>query len=311
MAQILWNLFNHNDIGKRSLEDPLAIISNQLMALGHTVHWDRDAKRIYRENEGTNFVVEGFTRGDKGSIKAIADAYNNGARFICIATEEPTPKGFNHGTSKEMAMRQDTFREAAPYLQGILYLVPGDYVHRWYNEQAPAEHIELGYAPTLLRADMGEPKWDFGFFGSASKRRLKILRTLANRVNGWNAVRTVFNFLPQEQRDAAMKECKVIVQVRKFEEMGLVSSSRINTSICIGRPVVAEPHLLSKPWDEVVDFTKTLDEFYMRCLAVKAAWRGVHEHQFEKFKTKLSPEFCIGLPLRKIGIESPRMRTAA
>jgi hypothetical protein len=84
--------------------------------------------------------------------------------------------------------------------------------------------------------------------------------------------------------------------------MGLVSSSRCNTALCIGRPVVAEPHLLSKPWDEIVDFTRTLDHFYDRCLLVRSAWQGVHAAQMDKFMAALTPERCVGIPLQKIGI---------
>ena len=116
-------------------------------------------------------------------------------------------------------------------------------------------------------------------------------------------VRIVGDFKTQEERDEAMQNCKVLVQLRKYDQMGLVSSSRCVTALTLGRPIIAEPHLLSSPWDEVVRFSSSLDGFYQLAYMVKSSWRGVHADQYAKFKTRLSPEFCVGEPLRKIGIE--------
>lgn len=309
-----WNLFNHSALGQKSLHDILTIMSHQMMALGHGVMWDRENKALVTKDQGINIVVEGFTRTEWGSIARIKEAYGNGARFICVASEEPGPKGFNQGTSREMILRQQTFVEAAPFFEGILHLVPGAHVTEWFSQFCPTAYAELGFAPGLLRPGDNfmrrEPRYDFGFFGSLSPRRYKILKTLARRIGTEKAIRIVASFPTQEERDEAMRDAKVIVQIRKFEEMGLVSSSRCNTALCVGRPVVAEPHLLSEPWDRVVKFSESLDRFYGDCIAVRAAWRGVRDDQFTKFKTLLNPQFCIGEPLAKIGIPNPRARAA-
>ena len=316
-------------------------MGHQLRAMGHTAIWDPTNAKVYVGGEGQmNIVVEGFTRGEHGSIAKIAEAYNNGARWICVATEEPTPKGFNWGRQPEMVMRQETFCEASPFFEGILHLVPGEHVTKWYGQFRPTAEAELGYAATLVRpGGLREPEFDFGFFGSLSPRRHHILKRLAKRIGTLKAVRVVADFASQEERDAVMRSVKVICQVRKFDETGLVSSSRCNTSICVGRAVVAEPHELSKPWDQIVHFTKALtpeeveaakndrrylgypteqrpreamiDRFCSDAIAVRAGWRNVHEAQFCKLRDILTPERCWGKPLRDIGVLPGGARRAA
>ena len=294
----------HNQIGQRSLEDVCGIMGNQLRALGHHAVVDpRNAKVdtavFVHGKDGINIVVEGFTMP---WVQVIARAYAWGARFVILATEEPTPKGFNWGTQPEMVKRQQIFPEVAKYAEGILHLVPGDHVTEWFSQFAPSAPAELGYSPAMFRPGGPEPDWEFGFYGSVTARRMRILKQLANMSHSKQAVKIVPDFKTQQERDAAMRRAKVILQIRKFDAMGLVSSSRCNTALMIGRPVVAEPHDLSAPWNEVIDFPKTMDAFYASAMLTKGIWRGVWEKQLERFKKAMSPERCVGEPLRRIGI---------
>ena len=303
----LFNMFNHNTLGQRSLEDVIGIFGHQLRALGHTAIWEEKNANFIVQSEGINVIVEGFVPQHAAMIE---EAHSRGARFLMLATEEPTEKGFNHGTQREMVWRQRDFGASARFFDGILYLVPGKYVHDWYSQHAPSAYLELGYSPSLVRSYRVEPEYDFGFYGSLTHRRLRILKKLANRTSNPKAVKVMADFKSQRERDEAMSHAKVIVQVRKFDAMGLVSSSRCNTALHLGRPVVAEPHELSKPWDEVVKFTETLDGFMTTCLFAKANWRHLHAAQFEKFKEKFSPEFCVGAALQKIGFDFSRYTKA-
>lgn len=275
------------------MEDVCGIFGKQLRSLGHSIVWDTANDKWIHGPGNINIVVEGFT---KGSIEIIKTAHAQGARFIYLATEEPTPRGFNHGYQKEMVQRQQTFAEAAKYCDAIFYLVPGEHVHDFYNQFAPSSYLELGFAPNLVRPQyITEPQYEFGFYGSLSDRRLKILKKLAQRMmNTPNAVRIVADFSTQEARDKEMQNCKIILQLRKFEKMGLVSSSRCNTALHLGRGVICEPHALSKPWDEVVMFGKTIDEFYASCVVWRSMWRQLWEKQFHAFRTKMPPEYCVG-----------------
>lgn len=285
----------------------MMIMVHQMRALGHDAKWAKNNAQICGAGNGYNIIVEGFT---KSVVDIVAEMHRQGARFICLATEEPTERGFNHGTQPEMVKRQEVFPEAAKFFDGILHLVPGEHVTRWYSQFAPAAYADLGYAPSLIRYGTQFPEYDFGFYGSATPRRMSILKRLAKMVRKPKAVRLCADFKTQDERDVEMRKAKVIVQIRKFEAMGLVSSSRCNTAICLGRPVVAEPHDLCKPWDEVVTFTKSLDAFYSAALMARATWQGMHAAQLAKFKEKMSPQRCIGDALEAIGIPSPRAAAA-
>lgn len=303
-------LGNHSPKGQRSLEDVIGIVGHQLRALGHNASWDPKNDKLITAGDGINVIVEGF---NDEVVAFVSKWHAQGARFICLATEEPTDNGFNAGTQKEMTKRQVDFAKVAPYLDGILHLVPGLRVTDWYSQHAPSAYVELGYASTLVRRDaVREPAYDFGFFGTLSRRRERLLKKLARVTGRPKAVRVVADMATQADRDLAMQDAKVIVQIRKFDEMGLVSSSRCNTALCLGRPVVAESHdiELMKPWGEVVKFAKTDEEFIDLALATRGAWRGVHAGQFEKFKERFTPQFCVGDALEKINLFGNRYITA-
>ena len=312
MAQFSFFATMHSELGQRSIEDVVGIMGRQLIALGHKAVLDpRNAKVetavFLHGRDGINVLVEGFT---PAWVEVIARARAWGARFIILATEEPTPKGFNWGTQKEMIARQEIFPEAAKHCDGILHLVPGDHVTRWYSQFAPAAQAELGYAPALFRPRGPEPDYEFGFYGSCTPRRMKILKKLAKITNVAKAVNIVADFKSQEDRDREMRRAKVILQIRKFEELGLVSSSRCNTALMLGRPIVAEQHQHVAPWNRVIDFSRNMEDFYARALTVKGIWKSVWASQLSKFKIEMSPEYCIGAPLKKIGILKDEMAAA-
>lgn len=302
-----FSFFNtaHHEFGQRSLDDICEIMGQQLWALGHEAKLDPKNRSLDTafvlagDPNDVNVVMEGFT---PAWVEMLRRFRAGGARFLIVATEEPTPKGFNWGRDPGMVRRQEIFPEAAALSDGILHLVPGRHVTDWYAQHAPSAPAELGYAPTLLRASDREPEYEFGFYGSITPRRLRILRRLARMTGKQKAYLAIGDFRDKAARDLEMQRCKVILQVRKFDEMGLVSSSRCSTALCLRRPVVAEPHDLSKPWDEVVDFAPDMDSFYDRALFAARLWRETWRAQFERFKAKMTPEFCVGEPLRRIGI---------
>jgi hypothetical protein len=297
--RFLYNTCNHSSLGQRSLEDIIGITGHLFRSLGHECLWNPRNDQFLDKENGINIIIEGFT---PPVVDLMRRAKAAGSRFLILATEEPTDKGFNHGTQKEMIWRQEIFPLAAEHCEGILHLVPGDHVTRWYSQWAPSAPAELGYAPTLMRDRGITPDHEFGFYGSMTRRRLAILKRLANATGLQNAVRIIADFKTQTERDEAMQHAKVIVQVRKFDAMGLVSSSRCNTALTIGRPVIAEPHDLAEPWSGIVRFADTLDGFIHLANVARLTWRGVYAEQLAKFKEKMSPEICLGRPLAQIGI---------
>jgi hypothetical protein len=82
----------------------------------------------------------------------------------------------------------------------------------------------------------------------------------------------------------------------------MVSSTRCASALYMGRPVVAEPHPYSMPWRDIVSFSSSVEEFYLDATKALDDWRALHRWQLERFERLLPPSFCIGDPLRRIGI---------
>lgn len=307
--------WNHSEQGRRSLEDIIRTLVFQLRACGYGAEYDPNNDlpptewnriKFKSDPDDVNVMVEGFTPATTNHLDAARAA---GIRLICLATEEPTEKGFNHGTQPEMVLRQEWFTEAAKNFEAIWHLVPGRRVTEWYARFAPTAYVELGYAPELVRPQrIVVPRFEFGFFGSMTERRFALLKKLARYVKESNKVRIVSDFATDAERNLAMQDAKVILQIRKFDEMGLVSSSRCSTALCLGRPVVAEPHdlTLSKPWDEIVKFARTDEEFIQLALLTRRHWRDAHHFQMERFKARLTPEVCVGRAVRETGLDDTR-----
>ena len=305
--QFCYWLANHGLMGQRSLEDVIGIMGAQLRALGHHAVWMPDNKNFVDGASGINVIVEGFT---PPIIEVIAEYHAKGARFLCLATEEPTPAGFNHGRIPEMRMRQEHFGDAMKYFEGILYLVPGQSIQNWYSQFKPAAFMDLGFAPSLVRPVLNvAPKYDFGFYGSISEYRMKMLKKLRHKTH--RTLKVVGDFLPQAERDREMAECKVILEIKKFPEMELVSNSRCNTALSIGRPVWAEGRKNPGVWDRIVGFARSEAEFISAAPKFADDWMAIHAMQFARFKGMLTPEATVGDPLRQIGILPALERAAA
>ena len=291
--------FNHCRQGQIIVEDITRILGGQLLTLGHEVAWSNDG--FVPGRDAMNVVLESFA-DDPRTIERMVAARFAGCRFLIVATEEPTAAGFNHGLEPAMIDRQNAFPAAAKLSDGILHLMPGDHVTRWYQQFAPAAYAEIGHAPDLVEdPDVVEPDCDFGFYGKITWRREQMLAQL-EQLSGTSIVRITSLDVPRRQRDATMRQARVIVQIRANDEWGMVSSTRCATALSFGRPVVAEPHPFSKPWDGVVHFSATVESFYEDALQAAKNWRALHAQQLARFKERLSPEVCVGRPLREIGI---------
>jgi hypothetical protein len=292
-----FNSFNHCEAGQRAIEDLSLILGHQVMALGHEARWSN--VDFVRREEGYNIVFESFADPRFPALPLIAERHRAGCRFVFVATEKPAPGAFNGATDDPgMIERQRAFPIAAKLCDGILHLVPGDDVTAWYSRHAPAAYAELGYSPSLARGPGPEPDHDFGFFGKRTVRRMTILAELAKR----GSVLAIHDFVPREERDRRMQRAKIIVQIREFEETSVASSSRLNTSLSIGRPVIAEPHGFCGEWANVIRFSESLEAFYDDAIAALPHWHELHAGQFERFKAAFPPEVCLGEPLRKIGV---------
>lgn len=296
-----FSTFNHCPQGQIIVEDITHILGHQLIALGHTISWSNDG---FYPRGAYNVVLESFADPNYPALDEIRAAHERGCQFLCVATEEPTGDGFNHGLDPAMIDRQKAFPEAARYFDGILHLIPGEHITQWYGQFGPAAHAELGYAPGLVVSgpeEPNQPAMDFGFYGKMTWRREQMLGHL-EQLTGRPVLRITSLDVPRAERDRYMRCAKVIVQIRANEEWGMVSSTRCASALHFGRPVVAEPHPDPGPWEDVVHFAKSVDAFYADAIEATRAWKLFHYTQVGAFRAKLTPEHCVGRALREIGI---------
>ena len=146
-----------------------------------------------------------------------------------------------------------------------------------------------------------EPDLDFGFYGLMTWRRREIIDEIAKR-SGKPVLEMTSLLTPRAARNAEMRRARVILQIRANLETQWVSSTRCASALHMGRPIVAEPHGIRGPWDEIVPFADTIEDFYVQAAATAANWRGAWRGQVDRFAAKLSPGTCVGRPLREIGI---------
>lgn len=292
--------WNHCPQGQIAIADIIAIMAAQMEALGHQVVLPSD-----QNNRGhapgpdvRNVLLEAFT--DEDTIERIAADHARGCRFVYVATEEPSPQGFNKGNAYGMIDRQRVFPEAARYCDAILHLVPGQHVTDWYRQFAPAAYAELGHAPGLVRWDeSARPDYDFGFFGQTTPRREEIFA----RLREVGSLLTEYRLeLPRAERDALMRRARVIVTVRAQDNVDYVSSTRVVSSLCMGRPVLAEHHPNPGPWAQVVPVCGDLDDFLETAVGMGADWEYAHAVQYEDLRRVMTPERCLGDALRAVGL---------
>lgn len=293
-----FSTFNHCRQGQIIVEDITRILGAQLKALGHDAIYVEEPNFV-RGEDAYNVVLESFA-DNPDTLWKIGAAHAEGCRFLIVATEEPTENGFNHGLEPAMIDRQNAFAAAAKFADGILHLVPGERITAWYGQHAPAAYVELGYAESLVDPGDTEPTAAFGFYGKMTWRREQMLTRLESMCG--KVIRIESLDVPRDQRAAIMRSAKVIVQIRANEEWGMVSSTRCATALSFGRPVVAEPHPHPAPWDRIVHFSKTVEEFYYDATAATETWQRLHRVQLERFRSILTPEVCVHRALQQIGI---------
>lgn len=311
--------FQHSGAGRGSLDDLIALISGQLMALGHACEADdtivvddpdapEKALNYFLLDPGTvNIVIEAFH--NQAALEVLATVQALGGVIVAIATEQPTPDAgaFNHGFTPQARARYLAFPHAAPFLHAIWHLVPSAVTAGWYGGFGrPASYLNLGHAPGLaefMAAASGEggapaaKLYDYGFFGSQTPRRVDMLADLLAAAPGTTA-RVIgvsdAGVAPWEVRNQAMRECRVGLQLRAYDEAELVSSARCAMFLHLGLPVIGDRHRLAEPWGRIVDLADDDAGFVAMANAARDRAAEIHARQWAAFTALLTPQACVG-----------------
>lgn len=301
-----FNTWNHCREGRITTEDITSNLGHQLIALGHEARWMIGPRDFIPASAGYNVVLESFA-DNPNTVVDMARAHMEGCRFLIVATEEPTPDGFNSGLEPAMIDRQNAFPDAAEMAEGILYLIPGEGIGKWYGQYGKAAYCELGYAPgsagSYTDMDPSIPQ-GIGFYGKMTWRREHMLSELESRLGRPTLLISSLD-VPRPDRDAMMRHARLIVQMRANEEWGMISSTRCTSALHLGRPVVAEPHPIDGVWREIVHISPTVEQFYddvVRLAQDPEAWQHIHAAQLDALRDELPPEHCIGAALRELEI---------
>lgn len=288
--QFQFNTFNITGLGRVAMQDIFSNICRQMEALGHEAFWTDDG--FAHGDDAYVILTEGFF---DTHLEVMKQAAESGVKFIIMGTEAPSKDGFNGGLTEELRVRQKTFYKAAEYAVAIWCTILNSV--EWYSQFGkPAAFLDLGYAPASVRHPTNPAglDHDYGFFGSITERRYKMLENFArSRVDGHKARVRAVSFDTVENRDSAMSRCRVVLQIRAHEKMAMLSTSRCSTALHIGRPVIAENHLDPGPWAEIIEFAHP-DIFILKAARMHARWQEAHAEQFERFKRLLPPEACVG-----------------
>lgn len=294
MSVFQFTTLNLTGLGRLGMGDIISNIAEQMRALGHEVIWNDDGFAI-----GDDVYVLIFESFFSVHIDALRQAHAEGAKIIIIATEKPGELGFNSGLTEELIVRQKNFAEATKYACAIWVTIP-EWIPWYCKFRLPTAEVALGYAPGLVRSpEVGEIDHDFGFFGSMTPRRIKVLERLAReKVGDRRALVRYVQFESAEARDMQMARCKVIVQISHHEKMQILSGSRCCTALHIGRPVFAEHHAECGPWKDIIEFAHP-DVFAQKAIQMLPRWREAFAEQFAKFKEIMPPEKCVGRTIKE------------
>lgn len=214
-----------------------------------------------------------------------------GYHLVCLVTEMPTlvTRGglvWNYHTEPWWLARAELFVDMAPHLTAAWCYVPGAaaQVKRFVPRAA---QVDMAYGARFERPRaQREPKHDFCFFGTLTKRRGQIVDTL--RRAGFTV--DVIPFQTLAERDSRVLDAKVVLDLKQFEWWPMVSTSRYVTALQLGRPVAAEhrPLTLSAGWEKVVAFAK--DDTDAALLATAAAaladWSGLYRRQLAALRAR-------------------------
>lgn len=307
----LFNRENHKAELRFSFDDTTSTIGAQLEHFGHT--WEINDRQVSFAADTVNVLFEGFS---EEALQVYGAHVRQGARYLCIATEQPTGYDahgmggeFNFGKPDHMHGRQAKFIEACDRLDfvAIWPLVAGDETLAWYRRWCPrVAHLPIGFAPRMLRSPAREPEFDFGMYGSIPEgaRRWRWLERLHQETGASVHILGSKGIVPVEERDAEMQRCRVLLQIRPSEDSELVSSSRIAASLHAGRCVVAEHHRLPGLYGQVARFAPEpgFASFRRSCQLALAHWRGEYLQQMAAFREILSPEATLLPALEAAGI---------
>ncbi len=258
-------LANHYFGGLYLIEDIVTPIVWGLRALGHRV-----TMGIFPnlpERPSVVLALEFFNRDN------VTDDYlrwraETGSRFCMglICTEDIDDKLVME--KPEHPHRRQNLIRVLPHFDFVWPLVPCDYGR--YVEADRLSFLDFGYIEALRRDVPAGPRdIDVLLYGSVNDRRRKVIDELKRRGLTVAATR---GWLPDYMRDALIGRAKVVLDLKRGDEVKYTSPSRICTALHMGATVISERFDVSR-LGRLYEYTEAcgFEEIIDRCEAVVRA----------------------------------------
>jgi hypothetical protein len=199
----------------------------------------------------------------------------------------------------EYPNRRQNLLRVLPHFDFVWPLVPCD-----YGRYVPAERLsflDFGYLEALRRdGHMAQQRdIDVLLYGSVNERRRKVMDELKRRGLTVAATRGV---LPDYMRDGLIGRAKVVLDIKRGDDVKYTSPSRICTALHMGATVVSECFDTSRlGWLYEYTEASAFDEIADRCEAVARApdclARGLDARERFKVGTSMLANLRSGMDL--------------
>ena len=271
-----FSMVNHNSIGKKTLYDMYYWISAGLRSLGHDVSFSPDRLKT----DCINVLWEHFTP----EMAKAMDKSN--FRFGIIATEIPSPFGFNNRTEHAWQLRWEGFHKIASKAEFIWTTVPQAF--EFYNQFAPTSFVEFGWdqslVPVWIDQKMEEFKFDFCFLGIINDYRMSILKKLEKHAKVYYSER----LLDWEETNEVIQHSKIGLGLKQNETWSIPSPTRIGRFLMAKRGFAHDWTPLRTKQARFVSFNLENRDFCDYALEMLSKdWRVEAEIAFDRYRDEL------------------------
>lgn len=279
-----FQLANHYPFGLHRLDDILHPILMGLRAAGHRV--TSGVLPDLPDWPSITMLIEFFDR--PGAAEEVIAWKTSGPRKCLglLCTEDLADDLVMRDA--RYPRRRDSLLRLLPQCDFVWELVPGSYAAQVPDERLA--FVEYGYVESLRRdgLPMAERDIDVLFYATVNERRRRLADALTARGFSVQATR---GQLPDYIRRNLMARSRLVLDVRRGEEVRYTSPSRICAALQMGLTVVSERFDTSRlgalyPYTEACAF----DEVVQRCAALARAPDIVERgrHARERFQRETS-----------------------
>lgn len=263
---------NHNEVGRRTLDDMYQWFRVGLSALGHSV----TLSDTEYEPRAVNVVWEYFM---PGAAEALRDS---GVRYGVIATEVFDGRGFNYLRDERFTQRWKGFCVAAEGASFIWSMVESNLpVFEWF---APSAYVELGFCEELCLKGSAEPDIDFSFLGFHTPYRTGLLDRLDKRCH----VITPGKILSVSERNELILRTRINLSLKQSERWPIPSPTRTGLALMARRGLAAERTQIVTRQAEIGPMTPVGKDFVDFAMdQLNGPWREQADAAYERYRVEL------------------------